>query len=61
MATNNVKRKQENLRRRKKTLVKKVYKFEKDFDFEVVLILSKKGCYFTFRLLDQDTWPLSIE
>lgn len=61
MATNNIKRKQENLRRRKKTLVKKVYEFGKDFDFEVALILSKKGCYFTFRSLDQDTWLLSIK
>jgi hypothetical protein len=64
MATNNSKRKQENLRRRKKTLVKKVYEFGKDFDFEVALILSKKGGngrYFTFRSLDQDTWPPSME
>jgi hypothetical protein len=61
MAINNSKRKQENLKRRKKTLVKKVYKFGKDFDFKVALILSKKGCYFTFRSLDQDTWLPSIE
>jgi hypothetical protein len=59
MATNNIKRKQENLRRRKKTLVKKVYEFGKNFDFELALILSKKGHYFTFRSLDQDTWPPS--
>jgi hypothetical protein len=52
MATNNLKRKRENLRRRKKTLVKKIYEFRKDFDFEVALILSIKGCYFTFRSLD---------
>jgi len=55
MATNNLKRKQETLRRRKKTLVKKVY------DFEVALILSKMGRYSTFRSLDQDTWPPSME
>jgi hypothetical protein len=30
MATNNLKRKQENLRRRKKTLIKKVYEFGND-------------------------------
>jgi SRF-type transcription factor (DNA-binding and dimerisation domain) len=61
MGNNNLKRKQENLRRRKKTLVKKVYEFGKDFDFEVALILSKNGRYFTFRSLDQDTWPPSME
>jgi SRF-type transcription factor (DNA-binding and dimerisation domain) len=61
MATNNIKRKQENLRRRKKTLVKKVYEFKKDFDFEVVLILFKNSRYFTFRSLDQDSWPPSIK
>ena len=61
MARNNLKRKQENLRRRKKTLIKKGYEFGRDFDFEVALILSKQGCYFTFRSLDQDTWPPSME
>jgi hypothetical protein len=49
MATNNPRRRQENLRRRKKTLVKKVYEFGKDFDSEVALILSRKGHYFTFK------------
>jgi len=56
MATNNLNRKQENLRRRKKTLIKKAYEFRKDFDFKVALILSKNSRYFTFRSLDQDTW-----
>lgn len=61
MANNNLKRKEENLRRRKKTLIKKVNEFGKDFDFEAALILSKNGRYFTFRSLDQDTWLLSME
>ncbi len=61
MAPDNLNRKQENLRRRKKTLIKKAYEFGKDFDFEVALILSKKGRYFTFRSLDQDTWPPPME
>jgi hypothetical protein len=57
MATDNPKRKRESLRRRKKTLVKKVHEFGRDFNIDVALILCKNGRYFTYRSIDQDTWP----
>lgn len=55
------KRAQENMRRRKKTLVKRVHEFERDFrgvcDIEVALIIRQNGRYFTYRSVDIDSWP----
>jgi hypothetical protein len=53
------------MRKRKKTLVKRVHKFRRDFrdvyDIEVALIIRQNSCYFTYRLVDIDLWPLPIK
>jgi len=56
------KRTQENnMRWRKKTLVKRVHDFGKDFgdvyNIEVALIIRQNGRYFTYRSVDIDSWP----
>jgi len=55
------KRKRENLRRRKNTLVKKAWEIGHIHGIDVALILRQNGRYFTYRSIDQDSWPLSIE
>jgi hypothetical protein len=69
MATNNLKRKGknlkqkkiENLRRRKKTVFKKVYKLRKYDDINVALILRHNGRLFTYILINYKSWPPSIK
>ncbi len=51
------KRKSENERRRKCTLIKKAYELRKYHDIEVVIILRKNSRYFTYRSIDHDCWP----
>jgi SRF-type transcription factor (DNA-binding and dimerisation domain) len=54
-------RKGENLRRRKETLFKKVYKVGKYDGVDVALILRQNGRYFTYRSIDLESWLLSIK
>jgi hypothetical protein len=56
MGIKNLKRTQENLRRKKKTLFKKVYKFGRDYNIDVVLIIHYNSLSLN-RLVDQDSWP----
>jgi hypothetical protein len=55
------KRTQENMRRRMKTLIRKVYQFGRDFrevyDIEVALTICQNGRYFTYRSVDLGSWP----
>jgi hypothetical protein len=53
MGAKNLKRKQEDLRRKKKTLFKKVYEFGRDYNINLVLIIHHNGRYFTYRSVDQ--------
>jgi hypothetical protein len=69
MAINNLKRKRENsrpkkaenLRQRKETLFKKVYKLGKYDGVDVALILRQNGRYFTYRSIDLESWPPSMK
>jgi hypothetical protein len=69
IAINNLKRKRENsrprkgenLRRRKETLFKKVYKLGKYDGVNVALILRQNGQYFTYRSINLESWPPSIK
>ena len=54
-------RKGENLRQRKETLFKKVYKVGKYNGVDVALILHQNGQYFTYRSIDLESWPPSIK
>jgi hypothetical protein len=61
MATNKSKRRSENLGRRKKTLLKKVYELGKYYDVDVALIIRQNGQYITYRSIDLESWPPSLK
>ena len=61
MAINKSKRRSENLRRRKETLLKKVYELGKDYGVDVALILRQNGQYFTYRSIEHESWPPSMK
>jgi SRF-type transcription factor (DNA-binding and dimerisation domain) len=55
------KRRSENLGRRKKTLLKKVYEFGEYDGIEVALIIRQNGRFFTYRSVDHEFWPPSMK
>jgi hypothetical protein len=62
MATKNTsKRRSENLGRRKKTLLKKVYELGECDGIEVALIIRQNGRFFTYRSVDHESWPPSMK
>jgi SRF-type transcription factor (DNA-binding and dimerisation domain) len=69
MPINDPKRKGENLRRkkaknlrqRKKTLLKKVYELGKYDGVDIALIICQNGRISTYRLIDHESWPLSMK
>ena len=61
MAINKSRRRSENLRRRKETLLKKLYELGKYYAVDVALILRQNGRFFTYRSIDIESWPLSIK
>ncbi len=60
MAISKSKRRSENLKRRKETLIKKVYELGKDYGVDVALILRQNSRYFTYRSIDLESWPPSM-
>jgi hypothetical protein len=61
MVTNNQKKRIENLGRRKKTLLKKVYELGKYYDVDVALIIRQNGQFITYRSIDLESFLLSIK
>ena len=62
MAINNKsKRRSENLGRRKKTVLKKIYELGKYDGIDVALIIRQNGRFFTYRSIDHESWPPSIK
>ncbi len=62
MAINNKsKRRSENLGRRKKTVLKKVYELGEYDGIEVALIIRQNGRFFTYRSMDHESWPPSMK
>jgi hypothetical protein len=60
-AKNKSKRRIENLGRRKKTVLKKVYELGEYDGIEVALIIRQNGRFFTYRSVDQESWPPSMK
>jgi hypothetical protein len=61
MAINKSKRRSENLGRRKKTVLKKVYEL-RDYDgVDVALIIRQKGRFFTYRSINHESWPPTMK
>ena len=58
-----LKRKSERLSRRKDTLLKKAYEIAEfcEVDIALVLRIRKNGRYITYKSVDLDSWPPSIE
>jgi len=69
MAINNLKeekknsrrRKAENLGRRKKTVLKKVYELGEYDGVDIALIIRQNGRFFTYRSIDHESWPPSMK
>jgi hypothetical protein len=55
------KRRSENLGRRKKTLLKKIYELREYDGIEVALIIHQNGRFFTYRSVDHESWPPSMK
>ncbi len=56
-----MKKKKDNLGRRKKTLLKKVYELGKYYDVDVALIIHQNGQYITYRSTDLESFPPSMK
>ena len=61
MVINNQKKITENLGRRKKTLLKKVYELGEYDGIDVALIIRQNGRLFTYRSIDYESWPPSMK
>ena len=62
MAINNKsKRRSENLGRRKKTVLKKIYELGKYDGIDVALIIRQNDRFFTYRSIDHKSWPPSMK
>ena len=57
------KRRSEKLSRRKETLLKKAYEIAQFCDVDIALILRirKTGRYITYKSVDLESWPPSME
>jgi len=55
------KNKREQLRRGKLGLFKRGHKFGKAHEVDVAIILRKNGQYYTYRSLNQESWPPTIK
>jgi hypothetical protein len=53
--------KREQLRRGRKTLFKKAHKLAKVHGIDIAVIMHKNGRYFTYRSLDQESWPPTMK
>ncbi|KAF7894694.1 uncharacterized protein EAF01_010144 [Botrytis porri] len=58
--SNTTKRRSERLRRRKTTLFKKAFDLGRDYDVDVAVIIRQHGRYYTFRSMDNLSWPPSM-
>jgi hypothetical protein len=61
MLINTTRRRSERLRRRKHTLFKKAYDLGREYLVDVAVVIYQEGRYYTFRTLDQKSWPPSME
>jgi hypothetical protein len=61
MVANNQKRKTDNLGRRKKTLLKKVYELGKYYDVDVALVIRQNNQYTTYRSIDLESFPPAMK
>jgi len=61
MAINKSKRRSENLGRRKKTVLKKVYELGEYDGVDVALIIRQNGRFFTYRSINHESWPPSMK
>lgn len=61
VAKNTSKRRLENLGRRKKTSFKKIYELGEYNSVEVALIICQNSWFFTYRLVDYESWPPSMK
>lgn len=57
---NTMKRQSERLRRRKATLFKKAWDLGRECNVDVAVIICQRGRYYTFRSLDNKSWPPSM-
>lgn len=51
----------ERVRKRKKSLIKKADELARISGADVALIIRKNGRYWTYRSINQDSWPPAME
>jgi hypothetical protein len=61
MVVNNRKKITDNLGRRKKTLLRKVYELGKYYDVDVALIIRQNGQFTPYRSIDLKSFPPSMK
>jgi len=61
MATKALKNRSERLRKRKNSLFKKAYELGMLCNVDVAVIVRKNGRYFTYRSINQETWPPAMK
>ncbi|KAI9765389.1 MAG: hypothetical protein M1839_005511 [Geoglossum umbratile] len=61
MATKVLKNRMERLRKRKKTLFKRAHELGTLCSVDVAVIIRKDGRYFTYRSINQGSWPPSMK
>ena len=49
------------LRRGKKSLIKRAHKFEKVHGVDIAIIMCKNGQYDTYRSMDQESWSPTMK
>jgi hypothetical protein len=61
MAINKPKKRSENLGRRKKTVLKKVYELGEYDGVDVALIIRQNSRFFTYKSINHESWPPSMK
>jgi hypothetical protein len=61
MALGSLKNKAEQLRRRKESFIRKAFELGELYNVNIVVIICKNGRYFTYRLIEDESWLLTIK
>jgi hypothetical protein len=61
MVVNNQEKRTDNLGRRKKNLLEKVYELGRYYVVDVVLIIRQNGQFITYRSIDLESFPPSMK
>ena len=61
VGSDEIRRKRERLRRRKRSLFRKAFQFGKLCEADVAVIIHNNGRFSTYRSMDRESWPPSMK